>query len=40
MDEHLKRRGWTESGQTNAYMQELRTSVMSLYEVSDRPAAA
>lgn len=34
VDEYLKRRGWKESGQTKAYMQALRNSVMSLYEVS------
>ncbi len=35
VDEYLKRRGWNESGQTKAYIKALRTSVMSLYEVSD-----
>ncbi|MDC0360718.1 hypothetical protein OAN80_02910 [Alphaproteobacteria bacterium] len=35
IDEYLKRRGWNESGQTKAYIEALRTSVMSLYEVSD-----
>lgn len=35
VDEYLKRRGWKEGAQTKAYMKALRTSVMSLYEVSD-----
>ncbi|RWD75111.1 hypothetical protein [Mesorhizobium sp.] len=35
VDEYLKRRGWKESAQARAYMAALRTSVMSLYEVSD-----
>lgn len=35
VDEYLKRRGWKEGAQTKAYMRALRTSVMSLYEVSD-----
>ncbi|WP_353827906.1 hypothetical protein [Mesorhizobium sp.] len=35
VDEYLKRRGWKENAQTRAYMGALRTSVMSLYEVSD-----
>ncbi|RWB56270.1 hypothetical protein [Mesorhizobium sp.] len=35
VDEYLKRRGWKESAQSRAYMVALRTSVMSLYEVSD-----
>lgn len=35
VDEYLKRRGWKESAQAKAYMKALRTSVMSLYEVSD-----
>ncbi|MDI6029362.1 hypothetical protein QBK99_24710 [Corticibacterium sp. UT-5YL-CI-8] len=35
VDEYLKRRGWKEGTQTKAYMKALRTSVMSLYEVSD-----
>lgn len=35
VDEYLKRRGWKESAQTKNYMKALRTSVMSLYEVSD-----
>jgi hypothetical protein len=35
IDEYLKRRGWKEGAQAKAYMKALRTSVMSLYEVSD-----
>ena len=35
IDEYLKRRGWKENAQAKAYMKALRTSVMSLYEVSD-----
>lgn len=35
VDEYLKRRGWKEGAQAKAYMKALRTSVMSLYEVSD-----
>jgi hypothetical protein len=35
VDEYLKRRSWKEGAQTKAYMKALRTSVMSLYEVSD-----
>ncbi|BCH32758.1 hypothetical protein MesoLjLc_46880 [Mesorhizobium sp. L-8-10] len=35
VDEYLKRRGWKESAQSKAYMKSLRSSVMSLYEVSD-----
>ncbi|RWM60834.1 MAG: hypothetical protein EOR78_02585 [Mesorhizobium sp.] len=35
VDEYLQRRGWKENAQTRAYMGALRTSVMSLYEVSD-----
>ena len=34
-DEYLKRRGWKESAGARAYIGALRTSVMSLYEVSD-----
>lgn len=34
VDDYLKRRGWTESAANKAYMTALRTSVMSLYEVS------
>jgi len=35
VDDYLKRRGWKESASTRAYMAALRTSVASLYEVSD-----
>ena len=35
VDDYLKRRGWRESASTRAYMIALRTSVASLYEVSD-----
>jgi hypothetical protein len=35
VDDYLKRRGWKESVSTRVYMAALRTSVMSLYEVSD-----
>ena len=35
IDDYLKRRGWKEGASARAYMTALRTSVMSLYEVSD-----
>jgi hypothetical protein len=35
IDEYLKRRGWKESASTRSYMSALRTSVISLYEVSN-----
>jgi hypothetical protein len=35
VDDYLKRRGWKEDASTRIYMAALRTSVMSLYEVSD-----
>lgn len=35
VDEYLRRRGWTESTGSKAYIKALRTSVMSLYEVTD-----
>jgi hypothetical protein len=35
VDDYLKRRGWKESTTNKAYMAALRSSVMSLYEVSD-----
>ncbi len=35
VDEYLRRRGFKESARTKAYMQAIRTSVMSLYEVVD-----
>src|SRR5437899_5278075 len=35
VDDYLKRRGWKESVPNKRYMASLRSSVMSLYEVSD-----
>jgi hypothetical protein len=35
VDDYLKRRGWKESVANKAYMVALRSSVMSLYEISD-----
>jgi hypothetical protein len=35
VDDYLRRRGWKESASARAYMATLRTSVMSVYEVSD-----
>jgi hypothetical protein len=35
VDDYLKRRGWKESVPNKQYMKALRSSVMSLYEVSD-----
>jgi hypothetical protein len=35
VDDYLKRRGWKESPSTRTYMAALRSSVPSLYEVSD-----
>ena len=35
VDDYLKRRGWKENASTRSYMVALRTSVMSLYEVSN-----
>ena len=35
VDDYLKRRGWKESAATRAYLKALRTSVLSLYEVSE-----
>jgi len=35
VDDYLKRRGWKESAPNKRYMTALRSSVMSLYEVSD-----
>jgi hypothetical protein len=35
VDDYLKRRGWKESASNRAYMQALRHSVISLYEVSN-----
>lgn len=34
VEEYLKRRGWNEAGPVKLYMRALRSSVMSLYEVS------
>lgn len=35
VDEYLRRRSWKEGAQAKAYMKALRSSVMSLYEVSE-----
>ncbi|MER8372391.1 hypothetical protein [Mesorhizobium sp. M1406] len=35
VDDYVKRRGWKENARSKAYMMALRTSVMSLYEVSN-----
>jgi hypothetical protein len=35
VDDYLRRRGWKEGASNKAYMAALRSSVMSLYEVSD-----
>ena len=35
VDDYLKRRGWKENASTRSYVSALRTSVMSLYEVSN-----
>ena len=35
VDDYLKRRGWKESASSKAYMDALRSSLMSLYEVSE-----
>src|SRR6266568_2984132 len=35
VDDYLKRRGWKESASNKAYMTALRSSVISLYEISD-----
>jgi hypothetical protein len=35
VDDYIKRRGWNEKAPNKAYMAGLRSSVMSLYEVSD-----
>lgn len=35
VDDYLKRRGWKESASNKAYIAALRSSVMSLYEISD-----
>lgn len=41
VDDYLKRRGWKEKAITRTYMQAIRDSFMSLYEVSDiRPGTS
>src|SRR3546814_4559903 len=35
VDDYIRRRGWSESGSTKIYLRALRSSVMSLYEVSE-----
>jgi len=35
VDDYLKRRGWKQSASNKAYITALRSSVMSLYEISD-----
>ncbi|MDH3663796.1 MAG: hypothetical protein OEU92_27915 [Alphaproteobacteria bacterium] len=41
VDDYLKRRGWKEKAVTRTYMQAIRDSFMSLYEVSDiRPGSS
>ena len=35
VEDYLKRRGWNEAGPNKLYMRALRSSVMSLYEVSE-----
>ncbi len=35
VEDYLKRRGWNEAGPNKLYMRVLRSSVMSLYEVSE-----
>jgi hypothetical protein len=35
VEDYLKRRGWKESAATRSYMSALRTSVISLYEISN-----
>src|SRR3546814_4477868 len=35
VDDYIRRRGWNESGSTKIYLRALRSSVMSLYEVSE-----
>lgn len=35
VDDYIKRRGWNEAGPAKLYMRALKSSVMSLYEVSD-----
>src|SRR3546814_3364576 len=35
VDDYIRRRGWNESGPTQIYLRALRSSVMSLHEVSE-----
>src|SRR3546814_8451824 len=35
VDDYIRRRGWNESGPTKIYLRALRSSVMSLHEVSE-----
>src|SRR3546814_13518487 len=35
VDDYIRRRGWNESGPTKIYRRALRSSVMSLHEVSE-----
>jgi len=35
VDEYIRRRGWNESGPTKLYMRTLRSSMTSLYEISE-----
>jgi hypothetical protein len=35
VNDYIKRRGWKEGASSRAYMQAMRDSVMSLYEISD-----
>ena len=35
VDDYIRRRGWNESGSTKIYLRALRSSVMSLHEVSE-----
>lgn len=35
VNDYIKRRGWKEGASTRAYMQAIRDSLMSLYEISD-----
>lgn len=35
VDDYIKRRGWKEGASTRAYMQAMRNSLMSIYEVSE-----
>src|SRR3546814_343972 len=35
VDDYIRRRGWNESGPTRIYLRALRSSVMSLHEVSE-----